>query len=115
MSSHLQTLIARITAPGGPSFYRRFYGVPEGSPAREVHTLEEWRALPFLTKQSLLETPIAERSFVPHRQLDSLYASSGTTGSLPLFGPEPAYGVRRIGTRSTISKTPVSPPSSCRT
>jgi hypothetical protein len=56
------------------------------SPLR-IRTLNEWQNLRPLTKKALLDASLSERSFTPARLIDSFYASSGTTGSLPLFGP----------------------------
>jgi phenylacetate-coenzyme A ligase PaaK-like adenylate-forming protein len=83
----LQTLVAHCTKPAGPSLYRTLYRMDTGSPARAIRTWDEWRLLPFLTKDSMLATPLAERTFASGYDTDHLRPSSGTSGKPPLFSP----------------------------
>lgn len=52
-----------------------------------VTSLEEWRALPLVTKDMLIAAPLSVRSFIPLPLLDHLRTSSGTSGKPPLFSP----------------------------
>ena len=82
----LQTLVRRYTDSRQAPLYRNLYGAAH-QPHREIASHEEWETLPFLTKAKLLETPIADRTFVPHSEIDAYYHSSGTSGKPPLFTP----------------------------
>lgn len=84
----LRNLLERVTGPSAAGqFYRNFYGVRPGDPARTVRSIEEWRALPPVAKDDLIASPLSERSFLPLGQLDHLRTSSGTSGKPPLFSP----------------------------
>jgi len=94
----LQQLLSRVTGPSaGGSFYRRLYGIVPGEGARAVQTLAEWRALPTVTKDDLIASPLQDRSFLPLGELDHLRTSSGTSGKPPLFSPR--THVRRMDYR----------------
>lgn len=86
-SRDLFALAAHATDSGGNAFYRELYGLPHGTPALDVQNMDEWRALPILTKDALARKTLAERSFVPLSDLDHVRASSGTSGKVPLFSP----------------------------
>lgn len=83
----LQSLVARCTQPDSPSLYRTLYGMSADLPAREISSWDEWRALPFLSKTQMLETPLRERHFGDRFCTDHLRASSGTSGKPPVFSP----------------------------
>ncbi len=84
--TQLQKLAVHATKPGA-AFYRKLYGIKDGAPPLVLDTLLQWHALPFVTKDSLIDMPMAERSFLPIEQLDHVRASSGTSGKAPLFSP----------------------------
>ena len=83
----LRSLVAHCTDPARDSFYRRLYKIAPGEPAMQLRSMNDWVALPLVTKDDLIDTPLAERSYLPVSQLDHLRASSGTSGKLPLFSP----------------------------
>ena len=83
--TELQQALRAATAAHVP-FYRKLYDMKGGDPPLSLSSYEEWSRLPFVTKEMLLRTPLRDRLFVPLSQLDSVYASSGTTGA-PLFSP----------------------------
>lgn len=83
----LQNLVARCTAPHGAPFYRRAYGMSSDEPAKEIRDWNDWLALPFVSKDTMLATPFEERIFEPIARIDHLRASSGTSGKPPLFSP----------------------------
>lgn len=79
-------MVQRCTAPGALSdFYRNMYGLGPGQGPLIPDSEEAWRALPFVTKKDLLRYPSPARSYMPLKEIDSLYVSSGTSGSPPLF------------------------------
>ena len=57
----------------------------EGRQAKDIASWEEWRSLPFLTKEYLQSIPLSQRSFAPWHTLDAMYVSSGTSGKPPFF------------------------------
>jgi phenylacetate-coenzyme A ligase PaaK-like adenylate-forming protein len=83
----LYALVAHATHPGNSSFYRELYGLPQDSSALALHNMEEWRALPILSKDALSAKTLAERTFIPLADLDHIRVSSGTSGKPPLFSP----------------------------
>ena len=95
----LSSIVEYCTRPGGSSLYRDLYGLKPGVPFHKVSSWEGWRALPFITKEILLREPIWKRAFVAQAEGDTIYATSGTTGSPPLFTP------RNEGARGTSYRT----------
>lgn len=85
--AQLKTLVAHATRKDGGQFYRRLYDMPTDAPMMTINSLEEWHALPVVTKDDLIACPLEERSFLPLSELDHLRASSGTSGKPPLFSP----------------------------
>jgi phenylacetate-coenzyme A ligase PaaK-like adenylate-forming protein len=90
--SERSALLSHATRPQGPGFYRSLYRMNPKEPARTLRTEDEWRALPILTKDDLAARPLSERSFVPLSELDHIRASSGTSGTVPLFSPRSHVG-----------------------
>lgn len=82
----LQQLAAHVTEPGR-RFYRDLYGLTETGSPLSIDTMEEWRQLPVVTKDALIDSPLSVRSFLPLERLDHLRTSSGTSGKPPLFSP----------------------------
>lgn len=76
----LSAAVEHYTLPGGPGLYRNLYNLRDGDGPLKISSWEEWRALPFLTKEHLTHTPLAERTFVPIRDVGVFTASSGTSG-----------------------------------
>ncbi len=81
----LNDLLAYATAHGRA--YRRIYGMDKDAPVLTIGSFSEWQDIPLLSKSDLLGIPLAERSFLPMSEVDYIAASSGTTGTLPLFSP----------------------------
>lgn len=79
-------LVAHVTDPAYGNAYRELYGL-HGNMPLVIKTFDEWRVLPFLTKDVLIAKNLDERSFLPVGKLDHLRASSGTSGKPPLFSP----------------------------
>ncbi len=79
-------LVERYTRPG-PNLYRSLYDLPENTPPLSLQSEDEWKSLPFLTKDILIGTPIEERLFTERSNLDQWRVSSGTTGKPPIFSP----------------------------
>lgn len=80
----MQALVERVTAPSAPPIYKRLYGQSE----RAIRAIEDWHALPPLTKEVLQATPLRERLFVPLRDVfHGIYVSSGTSGRPPIVMP----------------------------
>jgi phenylacetate-coenzyme A ligase PaaK-like adenylate-forming protein len=84
---HLSSLLSYVTDPKGPDFYRRHFTLAAGDPALALESWAHWHALPLLTKDDLLATPLKERSFIPLAKVERIRASSGTAGKPPLFSP----------------------------
>lgn len=83
----LYKLLAKVTEPSGPQFYRKLYGLGANTEAMHIHSMEQWGALPFLQKEDLLAKPLRERAFISLSQIDHLRPSSGTSGKGVLFSP----------------------------
>lgn len=85
--SELRALVADVTRKEGPALYRDLYGLSDADTDTRIETTEDWNALPFLTKEMLLATPLTDRTFVPLCDVDAFYHTSGTSGKPPLFTP----------------------------
>jgi phenylacetate-coenzyme A ligase PaaK-like adenylate-forming protein len=81
-------LLARLTRQDGPALYRRLYGMPAPAPPLEISLPEDWQRLPLLSKEFLEAIPSEERIFLPRHAIDTVRASSGTSGKPPLFSPQ---------------------------
>ena len=80
-------LVAACTTTEYSDFYRRLYGLSAEQKTLLLSSPEEWTALPFVTKDLLLDTPPQQRLFCDPREVRSVRTSSGTTGRPPLFTP----------------------------
>lgn len=80
----LQALAKMVTSPEAPLFYKRHYGA---NAPLQIENHAAWQALQPVTKDDLIAMPLAQRSFLPLRELDHLRTSSGTSGKAPLFSP----------------------------
>jgi len=83
----LQSLLTLCTSPGKPGLYRKLYNVQEGNPALSIQNWEDWRKLPLLDKEILLNTNFQDRFFASSFDADHIRVSSGTSGKPPLFSP----------------------------
>lgn len=81
------SLVEKVTDPCGPKLYRQLYTMAKSDPALRISSRDEWNALPFLDKETLLDTPLDERIFAGGADVDHFRVSSGTSGKLPLFSP----------------------------
>lgn len=86
----LAETVARAVASPHSDFYRKLYGVPAGS-RPNLNSWHDWSLVPAFTKESMLERPMRDYAFVPARQIDSVYYTSGTSGKPPAFCPRVAY------------------------
>jgi phenylacetate-coenzyme A ligase PaaK-like adenylate-forming protein len=83
----IRDLVKESTGSPHSSFYRRLYRIPDNVPCLDITSWDEWRALPALTKDDLARVPLKERTFVPWNALETLSATSGTSGKPPVFLP----------------------------
>ncbi len=83
----LQSLVAHVTDPTGGQFYRNLYNMPPSTPSRKINSTEEWRALPFVTRDALGAVSLKDRLFIPMSSVDHIAISSGTSGRPPVFNP----------------------------
>jgi phenylacetate-coenzyme A ligase PaaK-like adenylate-forming protein len=86
----MTTLITQLVASKSCSFYRDLYGVTSGS-VPNIQTQAEWNLVPTFGKNVMLERSMREYTFVPLRQVDTVYYTSGTSGKPPAFCPRVAY------------------------
>src|SRR6185312_7255296 len=82
--SDLQKLISKWVASPYSSFYREVYGVPAGS-VPNLASWDDWNLVPAFTKESFLERPVREYTFVPLSKVEAVYYTSGTSGKPPAF------------------------------
>lgn len=83
----LSHLVTHVTKPDGPQLYRDIYDMSPESDALLISDWNSWRALPFLTKSHLQDIPIKHRVFTEWGDINSIHASSGTSGKPPHFSP----------------------------
>ena len=83
----IAALVERATDREGRQIYRELYGVPQDAEHLALHSWDEWRLLPFLTKSLLQKIPLRDKLFLPWTSMSSIHASSGTSGQPPLFSP----------------------------
>lgn len=76
----LSTLFRAAYDSEHSSFYRDRYANTAIRPDTFPAHIEEWRSLPFLSKEDIMATPFGERLFVPFAQAHSVRMSSGTSG-----------------------------------
>ncbi|MSU73948.1 hypothetical protein EXS56_02295 [Candidatus Kaiserbacteria bacterium] len=88
----LRTLVQENTRADGNDFYRRLYGMESGKSHLEITSIDDWRMLPFLSKQDIVKRPFKERPFIPFHELQTISVTSGTTGGPPLFQPRSYQG-----------------------
>jgi len=70
------------------TFYRNLYKDTEKD---TIETLKDWTTLPFVTRDSLQNTPFWERIFLPKEKIDCVRATSGTSGKEVLITPRIQY------------------------
>lgn len=83
----LSALVERVTAKNAPTLYRRHYGIDADSGALRIPDWNSWHSLPFIDKALLQNIPIEERVFIEWGDINSIHASSGTSGRPPHFSP----------------------------
>src|SRR5690606_11638079 len=83
----LSSLVAYATRPEGPRLYRAHYRMPESVPSLVLKDWDAWRPLPFMSKAVLQDTPLVERIFMEWSEINSIHASSDTSGRPPHFSP----------------------------
>lgn len=111
----LQALVRIATGSQASSFYRELYGLSPDAPAVELATQEEWNALPLFTKEHLVRATLYGRTFPPFSNIDTILASSGTSGKGVVFSPwsqNDGYRYRlryHDFPRASLSSMPVAP------
>lgn len=83
--SQLQTLVHKCTTLGTSPFYRTLYGLTETDPPLTINSWDSWRALPTFEKEHLTKVTLPERVFRPWKNIDTILASSGTSGKPPVY------------------------------
>ncbi len=83
----LSALVERVTAKDTPPLYRRHYGIDAHSGPLRITDWNSWQSLPFISKAILQNIPIEERIFIEWGDINSIHASSGTSGRPPHFSP----------------------------
>lgn len=83
----LSALVERVTAKDAPALYKRHYGVDAEAGPLRIPDWNSWHSLPFIDKAFLQQIPIEERIFIPWGDINSIHASSGTSGRPPHFSP----------------------------
>lgn len=83
----LSALVERVTAKDAPTLYRKHYGVGADSGPLRIIDWNSWQSLPFIDKAILQNIPIEERVFIEWGDINSIHASSGTSGRPPHFSP----------------------------
>ena len=83
----LSSILSHATSGAHSATYRALYGMTPDEPPRRIRSIGEWRALPPLTKDALLSSPMRDRLYAPLSEIDHIRASSGTSGKGVLFSP----------------------------
>ncbi len=83
----LAALVERVTSKSAPMLYRRHYGIDADSGPLRIPDWNSWQSLPFIDKAILQNIPIEERVFIEWGDINSIHASSGTSGRPPHFSP----------------------------
>ncbi len=83
----LSALVERVTSQDAPALYRRHYGIDSDSGPLRIADWNSWQSLPFIDKAILQNIPIEERVFIEWGDINSIHASSGTSGRPPHFSP----------------------------
>lgn len=94
----LKELVKFCTSQTTCDFYRHLYGLSHNSGSLELTNWDEWKALPYLTKEELLKKHIWEKCFLPPSEVDWINVSTGTSGGSLLFTPRSFWPYSR-GTR----------------
>ncbi len=80
----LTRMITNMVASPYSDFYRTLYHVPAGS-VPNIATWDDWHTVPTFTKETFLELPLREYTFVPQDKVEDVYYTSGTSGKPPAF------------------------------
>jgi phenylacetate-coenzyme A ligase PaaK-like adenylate-forming protein len=83
----LSKIVQNATVQGRPGLYRTLYGVPAALRSARIDSWDDWHGLPLLRREFIEKIPFAERLFIPLTDVDSIRATSGTSGKPPLFVP----------------------------
>src|SRR3989344_9316043 len=108
----LHDAVEACTKSGTSPFYRKLYGMNADEPAKLIKNMDDWRSLPVFTKAHLVGQSLPGRAFPPLRNIDTILASSGTSGKPPVYSPwtrNDGYGYRRQHNdfkKATLSSMP---------
>ncbi len=86
----LTELMSSVVASPYSDFYRTLYRVPQGS-TPNLRTFKDWSLVPSFGKESMLERPMRDYTYVPHADVEAVYYTSGTSGNPPVFCPRSPY------------------------
>jgi phenylacetate-coenzyme A ligase PaaK-like adenylate-forming protein len=81
----LRSLVRTCTAKGGSPFYRRLYGLSDTDESPIIDTWDAWQKLPAFGKEHLTRETLPGRVFPPWSNIDTILASSGTSGNPPVY------------------------------
>jgi len=108
----LHDLVEVCTKRGISPFYRKLYGMSAHEPAKNITTWDDWRSLPVFAKEHLTGQTLPGRVFHPWHNIDTILASSGTSGNPPVYSSwtlNDGYGHRlqyHDFKRATLSSMP---------
>lgn len=83
----LQDLVEKCTRADTSPFYRKLYGMGVNEPAKNIRSIKEWQLLPLFSKEHLVDWTLQDRVFRPWSNIDTVLASSGTSGKPPVYSP----------------------------
>lgn len=81
----LSALVRSCTASGTSPFYRKLYGLSERDAPIDIGTWKDWEKLPTFGKEHLTRETLPSRVFLPWSNIDTILASSGTSGNPPVY------------------------------
>ena len=93
----LHDVVELCTKNGTSPFYRKLYGMNADEPAKNIKTWDDWHSLPLFSKEHLTGQSLPGRFFPPLRNIDTVLASSGTSGNPPVYSSwtlSDGYGYR---------------------
>jgi phenylacetate-CoA ligase len=78
------------------NFYKKKYEKLDFNPLR-IRSYEDFKKIPYLTKEEIINTPIEDRIFVNEKEIEHFSFSSGTTNNnIPLILPQSSFNHKLI-------------------
>jgi phenylacetate-coenzyme A ligase PaaK-like adenylate-forming protein len=93
----LNKIVRRCTTRGTSPFYRTLYGLKKEDDAIHINSWSDWERLPVFGKEHLTKENLPGRIFPPWSNIDTILASSGTSGNPPVYSSwvlNDGYGYR---------------------